>query len=464
MPLIASRAADSAFALGFGKSSSISGYSSWVTNLTFSTLYGAPDVCTDSSGNSYQTISLVNGTYIQKTSSSGNVVWQKYVSTTSIQVLNGKIAISPDETILYVAQCTNKYNSSNYCIELNKIYTSNGNLIASGVAYFASGRTTELHSFTYNANATDGKNLVFTLGGQYAASPYTTALCAVSVFVNPSDFGSYRVSQACAAGTNNTQSMNATSSVTLFGGTTFMLVQSSLYGYGVIGINTSGETIGAIKLQGTGMCVATSENNSYAYCSFFTTNGRIGIAKISSTLGFQWAKELVITGSTATAQYTQEKNVFVDSDGNVYCCTAQKNGATNIYVVVFKMDSSGNVQWIKKFITTYGQPQSGPLWASSIYGKGNLLTVGGVFSGTANAGFNITLNKNGTNIDGTYIGNSSIGNMIVSTPDYTVNTISDAGGFSYLTLTTETLSLVTTTNVTSSSDSTSVYNLLLPYA
>lgn len=462
MPLIASRAADSAFALGFGKASS-SLYTSWFPSLVYNSSIGS-EACIDSSGNSYVTINFGVRTIVQKISVTGTIIWEKIVGTTGFDVVKSFIVLSPDETTLYIAQNTGRLNGANWCIELNSIYTNNGTLRDIGYVYNSSGILTNLKSFTYNPNATDSKKLVFVIDG-YRARDYSTTYSTNTFFVNPNNFSSYRQSTALA-NSGFSGYIAGYCAVILNGGTTFTTVNSSLYGYGIIGTDVNGNSTGSIKLPGLGtsICTISIGGSNYAYCDFSTGSGKIGIAKISNTFVVQWAKEITVTDASVSP-FAIGRNLYVDYLGNVYCAVTFQNGATNNYIIVFKMDANGNFQWIKKFISTYGTSTSGGLYASSIcgFGASDFLTIGGLFSNN-NYAFGLTLKTNGSNIDGTYVGNSSTGNMIVSTPAYTISSPTVSGSLPYVTVSVVPIDTVQTTNASSNTISVGVTPVLLPYS
>lgn len=460
MPLIASRAADSAFALGFGKASS-SSYTSWFPSLVYGSAVGS-DSCIDSLNNSYVTINFGVRTIVQKIDVTGTVIWEKIVGTTGFDVVKSFIALSTDEATVYLAQNTGRVNGANWCVELNAINTSNGSLSTTGYVYAMTGRLSNLSSFRYNSNATDGKKLSFVLTG-YQARSYPTMYSTSAFFVDPTNFASYR--QSVVLGVNFTPSgyMTGSSAVTLAGGTTFMVVNSSANGYGIIGIDTSGNVTGSIKLQATGDSIATNASG-YAYYNFSTGNAQIGIGKVSSAFGFQWANEISLTDATGRYGTSENKNVYVDSAGNVYCVTTFGNSSINKFIVVFKMNSSGVVQWVKKIVSTYSQPTGGGLYADSISGNADFLTISGKFTEANSYAFGLTLKTNGSNIDGTYTGNSSTGNMIISTPTYTVNYYSNAGSFGYIYDPSTSIDVAQTTNASSSTISVGVTPVLLPYS
>lgn len=460
MPLIASRAADSGFAFGFLNSSSLS-YTSWFPSLVYGSAVGS-DSCIDSSNNSYVTINFGVRTIVQKISVTGTIIWEKIVGTTGFDVVKSFIALSSDETTLYLAQNTGRVNAANWCVELNAINTSNGNLSTTGYVYAITGRLSNLSSFRYNPNATDGKKLSFVLTG-YQTRSYSTMYSTSAFFVDPTNFASYR--QSVALGVNFVPSgyMTGSSAVTLAGGTTFMVVNSSANGFGIIGIDTSGNVTGSIKLQGTGDSIATNASG-YAYYDFSTGNAQIGIGKVSSGFAFQWANEISLTDSTGRYGTSENKNVYVDSVGNVYCSTTFGNSSINKFIIVFKMNSSGVVQWVKKIVSTYSQPTGGGLYVDSISGNADFLTISGKFAEANSYAFGLTLKTNGSNIDGTYVGNSSTGNMIVSTPAYTVNYYSNAGSFGYIYDSSSSIDVAQTTNASSSTISVGVTPVLLPYS
>lgn len=438
------------------RASSSSKNTSWFPSTVYNSIYGS-DSCIDSSGNSYVTISYGVRTIVQKIGLTGTVVWEKIIGTTGFDVIRSLVALSPDGTTLYIAQNSARVNGANYCVELISIYTSDGTQKDTGYVYYATGKNTTLTSFTYNANATDGKKLVFVVNGNWARF-YTSTSCTMSFFVDPTNFVSYRQSYAIATADNNVGYMLSYSAVIVAGGTTFMCVKSSLWGYGIVGINTSGLASGSIKLQGNGTHSSSIATNAsgYAYCDFSTGTGNIGITKVSSSFAFQWATQVAITNAT-TNPATVGRNVYVDSSGNVYSASSFQNSTGNQYIIVFKINSSGTVQWIKKFEST-----AGALAASSITGNANYLTVGGLF-GSSNNAFGLTLSINGANIDGTYTGVSGIGNMVVSTPAYTVTSLADIGALNYVSLENAPFNSATSTNAASNSVSVGVTPVLLPY-
>lgn len=426
MPLIASRAADSAFALGFGKASS-GGFTSWVTNTTLSSSYQFANTCTDSSGNTYLTIDDGSWVYIQKIALDGTVIWQKKFGTSSLVLYYAHIALKSDESTLYLAYCSNKYNSSSLCIEVIPVNVSTG-AVSSGFAFYCSGRNIQIQSFTYSQYATNNKNLILTVYGKLDANYPSVSLSSV-VTINPSNFDYTASRQFLPASTDGITGYGST---IISGGYSVCRGFHSSYGPAVISLTNAGSPQYSQKTQGIDSAWGIdSDSSGNFYVDFYTANGKIGIQKNSGVAcTFVWAKELTLTGATATQFLFGAKTVYVDSSGNVYCAATLKNGATNSYLVVFKMNSSGDVQWIKKFFSSYAEgSQGGPLFASSITGSGNYLSVGAAFTASSYFSTFITLTTNGTVVNGTYNGDSSTGNLTVSTPAYTVTDLSSAGAW-----------------------------------
>jgi hypothetical protein len=429
MPLIASRAADSAFALGFGKASTFAGYSTWLTNVAVSSSYSFANTCTDSSGNTYLTIDDGTWLYVQKISTNGTIIWQKQVGTSSYVLYYAHITLKNDDSTLYIAYLSNKYNSSNLCLEITSLNTLTGNIVSSGRAYYYSSRTFQLQSFRYSSYATNGKNLVVTLYGTIDAT-YSTVYSSVVMTIDPSNFASYTISRVFLPTASN--GITAYGATIINGGYSVVRCFHSSYGPAVQSVNNAGSPYASQKSLGSesGWGIDGDSSGNF-YTDFYTANGKIGIQKNSTeACTFVWAKELTITGATATILSFGSNTVYVDSTGNVYCVATLKNGATNAYLVVFKMDSSGNVQWIKKFYTSYSQStQGGPLFAGSITGKESYLSVGAAFNNSSYFSTLITLNTNGAVLDTTYTGTSDVGNLTVSTPAYTVASVSSAGSW-----------------------------------
>lgn len=427
MPLIASRAADSAFALGFGKTSSLGGFTSWLTNTTLSSASQFANTCTDSSGNTYLTIDDGSWVYIQKVALDGTVIWQKQIGTSSLALYYAHIVLKSDESTLYLAYCSNKYNGYSLCIEVVPVNTSTGT-VSTGMAYYYSGRSIQIQSFTYSPYATNNKNLILTVYGNLDAL-YSSVFLSSVITIDPSNFQYTASSQFLPTSTNGITGYGST---IISGGYSVCRVFHSSYGPAVISLSNTGFPQYSQKTQGIDSAWGIdSDSSGNFYVDFYTANGKIGIQKNSGVAcTFVWAKELTITGATATQFLFGGKTVYVDSSGNVYCVATLKNGATNSYLVVFKMNSSGDVQWIKKFFSSYAAgSQGGPLFASSITGNGNYLSVGAAFTSASYFSTFITLTTNGTVVNGTYNGDSSTGNLTVSTPAYTVTDLSSAGAW-----------------------------------
>jgi len=96
------------------------------------------------------------------------------------------IVLKSDESTLYLAYCSNKYNSSSLCIEVVPVNVSTG-AVSIGLAYYYSGRTIKIQSFTYSQYATNNKNLILTVYGNLDATYPSVSLSSV-ITIDPSNF------------------------------------------------------------------------------------------------------------------------------------------------------------------------------------------------------------------------------------------------------------------------------------
>jgi hypothetical protein len=429
---------------------------SWFPSTTFIPNAGVFS-CIDSSGNTYSTLVYGNTSYVSKVAISGAILWTKAVGSSGFSIANAFIAISPDSNTLYIARDTYRFNGADHCIELHSISSSTGAIISQGYAYYPNNLYTEIVDFKYSENALSSYNLVFTIGGNQAAD-YPSIYAATLFFVNPSNFTDTRRSAAFIDGTTNSVSA-ISSDVTYGNGYSYMAVNGSVNGYGIVGTNLSGNAIGSIRTSTNYQIstVATGTGLAFFWFNFLPSQGSIGVCKVSSAFAKQWTTAITITGATTTNMYYQEKNVAVDSSGNSYCAACMKDATGFYYSVIFKVNTSGAVQWVKKFASTVGDFR-----IISISANSNYLSVSGIFKSTPYS-FGMSLKSDGSNTNGTYTGNATVGNITISSPSYTTQTSFTTTSFTYTQTTQQTFNTVTQlTNVTSTTASNTVVPVNLP--
>lgn len=451
MPLLSTRGSVSDFALGFfsqgGK------FTAWVYNAFLSV--GLTNYCvTDSAGNTYWCLCRSDGTYIQKTSIDGTLIWSQQISNGLSYWGKTYIALDTAQTTLWLCQETTRANGANYVTELRAISSADGSITNQGKYYYASGYYGRVESMQFSEFATDGKKIVITLTGKLLRL-YPNVYGSVVLLVDPTNLSSYRYAGTFCPG-NTTSFISISMNGTVVNGGNAAVLLNSSAGYGVLYIDSNGDSAGSYGSPSGARNNACYSYGDYLYADV-TGGGSLGITQYQANGGINWSTRAVITGATTSTPASNVKTVWVDSGGNIFTACGIKNSTGVFYIAVLKVNSSGTVQWVKKLEFSLGDA-----YAMSVSGGAGCVSI------TCQIGPNpyvacVTLKDDGSNINGNYV--AETGSVIsISSPAYTTNTSFNVVGMSQNKYEMSPASTPVSISGVSSITGTTITKTLLPYS
>ena len=344
----------------------------WIKQQTVMNTTGndrVPTIVSDSSGNVYVTYYtggvVSSGTFLGgedivvfKMNSNGNVIWIKELATmnTTTWDVTPKIGVDASGNV-YVAYCT-------------------WGTVSGGTF---SGGSDDIVVFKLDTNG----NIVWIRQNRLINTSGNDRSPTIAVHSSGNIYVAYQTSGTVSSGT-----LTGGTDITLFkmdtNGNVVWISQRAL-------LNTAGnETSPSITID-------SSENLYLGYITPQTISGgtqRGGndavVAKMNTNGNLVWIRQQSIMNTTGTEDMSA---IVADSSGNIYVAyqtggTVSGGTSTSVEIVVFKMDTNGNLVWIKQtaLMNTTLADQNPSIALDSL---GNIYVSYQTAGGTASGGLNI---------------------------------------------------------------------------